>query len=191
MLRDSPSGRAAQRKSPVRPPRCTRRGRRLGRLGQQKKPGVITQLHELQLAEEAAPGYCSAVPPAAMRQASLPAPQRAARTRSFCLTVLLCVRGAVLQPRATSSRRWTITSPPRRWLDRALGEWLPQGDLDHRIQGVLSAQRAGCMQPAPSVHVEVAGTHGAAVHAPRRGSRAAAAVHVPRCARLTALRPRF
>ena len=35
------------------------------------------------------------------------------------------------------------------------------------------------MQPAPSVHVEVAGTHGAAVHAPRRGSRAAAAVHMP------------
>ena len=39
------------------------------------------------------------------------------------------------------------------------------------------------MQPAPSVHVEVAGTHGAAGHAPRRGSRAAAALHVPRCAR--------
>ena len=40
-------------------------------------------------------------------------------------------------------------------------------------------------------HVEVAGTDGAAGHAPRRGSRAAAAVHVPRCARLTALRPRL
>ena len=41
------------------------------------------------------------------------------------------------------------------------------------------------MQPAPRVHVEVAGTHGVAGHAPRRGSRAAAAVHVPRCAWLT------
>ena len=44
---------------------------------------------------------------------------------------------------------------------------------------MLSAQRAGCMQTAPSVHVEVAGTHGAAGHAPRRGSRAATAVHMP------------
>ena len=35
------------------------------------------------------------------------------------------------------------------------------------------------MQPAPSVHVEVAGTHGAAGHAPRRGSHAATAVHTP------------
>ena len=35
------------------------------------------------------------------------------------------------------------------------------------------------MQPAPTVHVEVAGTDGAAAHAPRRGSRAAAAVHTP------------
>ena len=35
------------------------------------------------------------------------------------------------------------------------------------------------MQPAPSVHVQVAGTHGAAGYAPLRGSRAAAAVHTP------------
>ena len=35
------------------------------------------------------------------------------------------------------------------------------------------------MQPAPRVHVAVTGTHGAAGHAPRRGSRAAAAVHTP------------
>ena len=46
---------------------------------------------------------------------------------------------------------------------------------------MLSAQRAGCMQPAPSVHVEVAGTHGAAGHALRGGSPAATAVHTPRC----------
>ena len=44
---------------------------------------------------------------------------------------------------------------------------------------VLSAHRAACMKPAPSVHVEVAGTHGAAGHAPRRGSHAATAVHTP------------
>ena len=51
--------------------------------------------------------------------------------------------------------------------------------MDGRIQRALSAQRAGCMQPAPSVHVQVAGTHGAAGHAPLRGLRAAAAVHTP------------
>ena len=114
--RDRPSGCAAQRKSRVRLPRCTRSARSSARWVQQKKPGVVTQLHERQLAEEPPPGYCSAVPPAAMRQASLPAPQRAARTRSFCLTVLLCVRGAVLQPRSTSSRRPTTTSTTTRRL---------------------------------------------------------------------------
>ena len=65
--------------------------------------------------------------------------------------------------------------------DRAIGEELPQGGIDGRNQGALSALRAACMQPAPRVHVEVAGTHGAAGHAPRRGSPAATAVHTPRC----------
>ena len=50
-----------------------------------------------------------------------------------------------------------------------------------KVRSALCAPHAVCMQPAPRVHVEVAGTHGAAGPAPRRGSRAAAAVHVPRC----------
>ena len=66
-----------------------------------------------------------------------------------------------------------------RRLYRALGAWLLQGDIDDRFQGALSAQPAGCMQPAPRVHVEVAGTDGVAGHEPRRGSRAATAVHTP------------
>ena len=63
--------------------------------------------------------------------------------------------------------------------DRAIGEELPQGGIDGRNQGALSALRAACMQPASRAHVEVAGTHGAAGHAPRRGSHAATAVHTP------------
>ena len=48
-----------------------------------------------------------------------------------------------------------------RRVNQALGEYLPQGGIDGRIQGALSAQPAGCMQPASRVHVEVAGTDGA------------------------------
>ena len=100
----------------MRLPRCTGWARPSARWVLQKRPGVVTQLSELQPSEEAAPAALPAVPPAAVRQASLPAPQRAARTRSFCLTVLLCVRSAVLQPRSTSSRRPTTTSTTTRWL---------------------------------------------------------------------------
>ena len=57
----------------------------------------------------------------------------------------------------------------------------PHQDIDDSIQGALSAQPAGCMQPASRAHVEVAGAHGAAGYAQRRGSPAATAVHTPRC----------
>ena len=61
---------------------------------------------------------------------------------------------------------------------------------EFKVRSALSAPDA-CSQLPACNHVEVAGTHSAAKHAPRRGSRAAAAVRVPRCARLTALRPQF
>ena len=150
--RDRPSGCAAQRRSRVRLPRCTRSARSSARRVQQKRPGVVTQLHELQLAEEPPPGYCSAVPPAAMRQASLPAPQRAARTRFFCLTVLLCVRGAVLQPRSTSSRRWTTTTTAPWWLiERSARSYRKEESMaEIKVRSALCAPHAcsqlpGCM----------------------------------------------
>ena len=134
----------------MRLPRCTRSARSSARWVQQKKPGVVTQLHELQLAEEPPPGYCSAVPPAAMRQASWPAPQRAARTRFFCLTVLLCVRGAVLQPRSASSRRWTTTSTASRLLiERSASSYRKEESMaEFKVRSALSAPDACSQLPA-------------------------------------------
>ena len=136
----------------MRLPRCTRSARSSARWVQQKKPGVVTQLHELQLAEEPPPAAPPAVPPAAMRQASLPAPQRAARTRFFRLTVLLCVRGAVLQPRSTSSRRWTTTTTATwRLIERSASSYRKEESrAETKVRAALCApdacsQLPGCM----------------------------------------------
>ena len=50
---------------------------------------------------------------------------------------------------------------------------LPRHDLYVRVQRVLGAHGAGCMEPAPGVRVEVPGTDRAAAHAPRSRLRAA------------------
>ena len=120
----------------------------------------------------------------------------ASSTESRAHAFLLLDRVAVRARRSSTAEIIIVSSMDHhstttRRLNRAFGEYLPQGVIDGRIQGALSAQRAGCMQLAPRVHAEVAGTHGVAGHAPRRGSPAAAAVHAPRCAWLTALRSRF
>ena len=64
---------------------------------------------------------------------------------------------------------------------------LPHQDLDDRIQGALSANHAACIEYASVVHVEMAGTGGAARHAPRSDPLAATAVpctflHMADCA---------
>ena len=94
--------------------------------------------------------------------ASLHAPHASTHSEADFLNVN--VEGTKNVLRVASSMQFTAmvhTSTTSRRLNRAFGEYLPQGVIDGRIQGALSAQRAGCMQPAPRVHVEVAGTDGA------------------------------
>ena len=63
----------------------------------------------------------------------LPSALREARDPFFCLTVFLCLRGAVPQPRSTGTRRTTTTSTTTRRPWMALGAWLPHQDVDDRI----------------------------------------------------------
>ena len=104
--RNRPTLQTAQEWSAVRIPGCTDRGRPRGQQIQQKEPRVVAQLAELQLLPAPRAGSHGSAP----RCASHPTLLRAARDRHTCLTVLLCFRTAVLQPRSTATRRQT-TSP--------------------------------------------------------------------------------
>ena len=64
-------------------------------------------------------------------------------------------------------------------------------DLRSPIEGATAALLHGSMLPAPTVRLEVAGTIGVARRGLRSDRRAASAVHVRVCLRLTAPRPAF
>ena len=175
--RSRPTLRSPPECSAVRLPRCTDRGRPLGRQTQQKKPGVVAQLSELELLPA----------PRSMDHGFAPCvcqPPRTTESGAHAFPLLDHV--AVLPDRSSTAeigcvRRLTTRPTTPRQVMRALRTCLPHQDLDDRNEGALAAPFAKPMQHIPRVHTHVAGTDGVALHGRCSDRHACSAVL---CARL-------